>query len=105
MQTPVKRKCAYNALYPRITTKSNTFKIHFVAQTLKGKGGKWTVAGQYRGSQVIERYLDGFSGDTASRDYGTGTQPATQFPALAGNDASGVPYYRFRKLSHQQFAP
>ncbi|MEI8122353.1 MAG: Verru_Chthon cassette protein A [bacterium] len=100
------REAPYNAIYPRVTTRSNSFKIHFVAQSLKGKGGKWSIVGQYRGSQVIERYLDGFSGGaTAKRVYGTGSTPATQFPALAGHDATGVPYYRFRKLAHQQFAP
>ena len=100
------REAPYNAIYPRVTTRSNSFKIHFIAQSLKGKGGKWSVVGQYRGSQVIERYLDGFSGGaTAKRVYGTGSTAADQFPALAGNDAAGVPYYRFRKLSHQQFAP
>ena len=101
-----RRESPYNAIYPRVTTRSNSFKIHFIAQSLKGKGGKWSVVGQYRGSQVIERYLDGFSGGpTAKRVYGTGSTADTQFPALAGNDATGVPYYRFRKLSHQQFAP
>jgi len=100
------REAPYNAIYPRVTTRSNSFKIHFIAQSLKGKGGKWSIVGQYRGSQVIERYLDGFSGGaTAKRVYGTGSTADTQFPALAGNDATGIPYYRFRKLSHQQFAP
>ncbi len=99
------REAPYNAIYPRVTTRSNTYKIHFFAQTLKGRGGKWTVAGQYRGSQTVERYLDGFSGETATRTYGTGSQPDAQFPALAGSDGSGVPFYRFRKLNHQQFAP
>lgn len=99
------REAPYNAIYPRVTTRSNTYRIHFIAQTLKGKPGQWNVAGQYRGSQIVERYLDGFSGAAATRIYGTGSQPSTQFPALAGNDANGVPFYRFRKLSHQQFSP
>lgn len=99
------REAPYNALYPRVTTKSNTFKIHFVAQTLSGKGGKWKVQGEYRGSQIVERYLAGLSGVNASKNYGTGSTPATQFPALAGNDSTGTPYYRFRKTNHQQFSP
>jgi hypothetical protein len=101
-----RKESPYNAIYPRVTTRSNTFKIHFVAQSLKGKGDKWVVVGQYRGSEVVERYLDGFTGGTnATRSYGTGTAPDTEFPALSGTDANGLAYYRFRKVNHQQFSP
>lgn len=108
-----KREAPYNSLYPRVTTRSNTYRIHFVAQSLKGPAGKWKVAGQYRGQQVIERYLNGFSGTSAARPYDSSSQgPAdaatgagANFPALSGNDRSGRPFYSFRKVSHLQFGP
>lgn len=108
-----KREAPYNAIYPRVTTRSNTYRIHFVAQTLKGPAGKWKVAGQYRGQQVIERYLNGFSGTSAARLYDSSSQGAADtatgvganFPALAGNDRNGRPFYSFRKVSHLQFGP
>lgn len=94
------KESPYNQIYPRVTTRSNSFKVHFVAQTLKGKNGNWQVTGQYRGSQMIERYLD-----IANRTYGTGSTPSDKFPALAGLAPDGDPYYRFRKLGVQQFTP
>jgi len=96
-----KREMPYNSLYPRVTTRSNTYTVYFCAQTLQGKPGKWQVTGQYRGSETIERYLD-----LATRAYGKTSRSATaMFPALAGRDADGEPYYRFRTLSHHQFSP
>jgi uncharacterized protein (TIGR02600 family) len=66
------REMPYNHLYPLVTTKSNTFTVHMRVQTLKqvraGRGtpadwAKWTegkdqVIGEYRGSTIIERYVD-----------------------------------------------
>jgi uncharacterized protein (TIGR02600 family) len=96
-----KREMPYNSLYPRVTTRSNTYTVYFCAQTLQGKPGKWQVTGQYRGSETIERYLD-----LATRAYGeTGSSANAMFPALSGRDADGEPYYRFRTLSHHQFSP
>ena len=57
----------YGNIYPRVTTKSNTFKVHMTVQALqKVRGtnhhtfelGKDQVVGEYRGSAVIERFLD-----------------------------------------------
>ena len=57
----------YANIYPRITTKSNTFKVHMTVQTLqKARGtdvdtfvpGEDLVTAEYRGSAVIERFLD-----------------------------------------------
>ena len=57
----------YGNIYPRLTTKSNTFKVHMTVQTLKKvRGtphasfvpGDDQVTAEYRGSAVIERFLD-----------------------------------------------
>jgi len=96
------REMPYDHIYPRVTTRSNTFKVYYWTQSLKGKSGKWAITGQSRGAQTIERFLNL---DTAA--YGTaGGTPDAMFPALAGNDsATGKPYYRFRTVEHKQFAP
>ncbi|MEZ5429777.1 MAG: Verru_Chthon cassette protein A [Verrucomicrobiales bacterium] len=57
----------YNNIYPRITTKSNTFKVHYRAQILTK--AKVTapdefdpeidqVVAEYRGSSIVERYVE-----------------------------------------------
>ena len=95
-----KREMPYNHIYPRVTTRSNTFRVHFWVQTLSPKlsGGSPIVTGEYRGSTIVERYLD-----VNLTDYGTpignvtGADP-NAFPALSSS-------YRFRKIDHHQFAP
>ncbi|GEP42277.1 hypothetical protein BGE01nite_15680 [Brevifollis gellanilyticus] len=60
------RERPYAGIYPRVTTRSNTFRVHFIAQTLKkaraSKPDKMEiedrVTGEYRGSSLIERHLD-----------------------------------------------
>ena len=59
----------YAQIYPRLTTKSNTYTVHVKVQSLKKASKtvedatiidekKDTVTGEFRGSFVIERYLD-----------------------------------------------
>jgi len=62
------RERPYAELYPRLTTRSNTFTVHVRAQTLQKVGvnpdhSRWIegtdkVASEWRGSYVIERFLD-----------------------------------------------
>jgi len=66
------RERPYANIYSLLTTKSNTFTIHFRVQTLKqalprtAPDSAWTtwregtdvVTAEYRGSQTIERYVD-----------------------------------------------
>lgn len=105
-----KREMPYNHLYPRVTTKSNTFRVHFWVETLNPNGLKNNTAtnpapivtGQYRGSVVVERYLDPNIqqyGDTVttSGTYGA-TTPNTYFPFLNT-------FYKYRKLDMRQFSP
>jgi hypothetical protein len=62
----------YSMIYPRVTTKSNIFTVHVIAQSLKQTPtdlqgvngiGSWTenvdqVTGEVRGSYTIEKYYD-----------------------------------------------
>ena len=58
----------YRDLYPRLTTKSNSFMVHVWVQSLMKirsdgqqntfKEGRDQVAGEFRGSFAIERYVD-----------------------------------------------
>jgi hypothetical protein len=55
-------------IYPRVTTKSNIFTVHVIAQSLKQgptdlANGTWTenvdqVTGEVRGAYTIEKYYD-----------------------------------------------
>lgn len=98
------RESPYNALYSRITTKSNTFTVHYRVQALKqvptpGRAwlqwieGKDQVVGEYRGATEIERYLD--PNEAGLPDYAGASLPADPIDK----------YYRFRVLSTRQFAP
>ena len=115
------RERPYSYIYPRLTTKSNTYQIHYRVQTLKqtptahgsgdysswvdpGSGGGSTdkVLGEVRGSAIIERYID--PSDTSIPD----------FAALVSSSGLSVlsqpanimdTYYKFRVISMKQFNP
>jgi uncharacterized protein (TIGR02600 family) len=114
------REKPYTAIYPNITTKSNTYQIHYRVQTLKqtpfahpsdwakwvepgsGSGASDKITGDLRGSAIIERYID------ATDD---------KIPDFAGNIAAGGnnainsltnsldPYYRYRVINSRFFTP
>ena len=104
------RERPYANLYQKLTTRSNSFRVFYRAQALKkarsidpatvrtdSTGGKSTdtIVAEYRGSALIERYLD----LTATLpDYGAGTQDPLSLPSLEN-------YYRYRVLESKQFAP
>jgi len=99
------RELIYTNLYPRLTTKSNTYVVHFFVQSLKkvpgSTAGTWTegrdaVTGEYRGSTTIERFID--ANNSSIPDYAA--QP-DQIPNLATLDR----FYRWRVISNRQFAP
>jgi uncharacterized protein (TIGR02600 family) len=61
------REKPYGDIYPRLTTKSNTYTVHMRVQTLRKAPGSnplvWRegtdqVTAEYRGSNTIERYID-----------------------------------------------
>jgi uncharacterized protein (TIGR02600 family) len=94
------KEATYNDIYPRLTTKGNTFTVHYRVQMLKklpsGDQTTWDeskdkVASELRGSTLIERFLD----------------PNATYPdyATAFNSPSLETYYRFRVLQRSQFTP
>ena len=100
------RESPYGNIYPRITTKSNTFTVHVRAQSLKKIGktavdefveGQDQVASEFRGSFVVQRYLDPNADGLVKAD---GRTPATEMDA----DAMVGPY-KIRVLSSKRFAP
>jgi uncharacterized protein (TIGR02600 family) len=98
------REAPYNDLYPRLTTRSNTFTVHVVAQALQqvsgesaGNGIQWRedrdrVRAEWRGSFTIERYIPENGGIP---DFAADTPPSE---SLAGK-------YRIRVLRSKQFSP
>ena len=101
----------YVAIYPRVTTKSNTYTVHVWVQTLKQVSGSSAasnpalfrngidqITGEYRGSYVVERYLDpntcGFY-QGATPD--TNTNPEQDATSTLGP-------YKYRILNTKQFS-
>ncbi|MEM7013654.1 MAG: Verru/Chthon cassette protein A, partial [Verrucomicrobiota bacterium] len=109
------RERPYSNIYQRITTKSNTFQVHYRSQVLRqspmsvdNPGRRRTddeyavfdpdvdqVVSEYRGSTIVERYVD--PNDNRIPDYASSTGGST--------DQSLDSYYRFRILSMKRFAP
>jgi len=100
------RERPYANIYPLLTTKSNTFTVHYRVQTLqkiqtsttdqtKWLEGTDLVTGEYRGSQTIERYVD--PNDSRIPDY-AGTPSLTPAVPLSS-------LYKFRIVSTKQFTP
>lgn len=90
-------------VYPRLTTKSNTYTVHFRAQSLQqvrrtADQDKWfegrdVVTGEYRGSTTLERFID--PNITGLPDYALNPDAT---PTLDS-------YYRWRVRVNKQFAP
>ncbi|MGB8352357.1 MAG: Verru_Chthon cassette protein A, partial [Chthoniobacteraceae bacterium] len=100
------REEPYGQIYPRLTTKSNTFTVHVQTQSLKKAPntpanqfipGQDQVTGEFRGSFIIQRYLDPNSDTLVHAD---GKTPANE------NDPDAmVGPYKFRIISTKRFAP
>ncbi len=98
------KESSYARIYPRLTTKSNTFTVHYRVQALRkpvnsSSPQTWTegtdkIGAEYRGSTTVERYID--PNDTKIPDYTNTT--ATNIEPL---DA----FYKFRILAQKQFNP
>ena len=95
----------YARIYPKLTTKSNVYTVHYTVQTLKklpsGTQTLWDetkdkVLSTYRGSTTIERYVN--PRDPSIPDYTGVSLP------LQANDANALPY-KFRIISQRQFSP
>ncbi len=94
------REFPYGDLYARLTTKSNTYTVHVRVQTLKKipttAASQWVegrdmVTGEYRGSSLVERYVD--TSDTTLPDFA-----ASGAPSVEG-------YYKIHIVSSKKFAP
>ncbi|HRJ73606.1 MAG TPA: Verru_Chthon cassette protein A, partial [Terrimicrobiaceae bacterium] len=95
------RERPYATIYPRLTTKSNVFNIHYRVQTLRQRPGddpavwdesKGRTTAELRGSTLVERYIDmnaaGLLGDFAT-----------------DASANAESLYRFRILATKDFNP
>jgi len=106
------REQPYTVIYPRITTKSNVYTVHYMVQTLKKVPGstasgwdetKDKVVGELRGSATLERFID--PNDPAFN------LPKNNFTqAVAGSpNLSNVPtldkFYKFRVIATHDFRP
>ena len=96
----------YARIYPKLTTKSNTYTVHYRVEVLKkslsSPAGTWNeaqdkVVSTYRGSTTIERYVN--PRDPALPDYAS-------MAALPPSGADALPnFYKFRILGERQFNP
>lgn len=105
------RERPYSNIYQKVTTRSNSYRVYFLAQTIrKAKSvdsatidlSKDSVTGEYRGSALLDRYLDFDSVEkgistTAFPDYADGSNPFTK-PSLET-------MYHYRVLEMKQFSP
>lgn len=92
------RERPYAGIYPRVTTRSNTFRVHYIAQTLKKARSSGPekmeeadkISGEFRGSTLIERHLD---------------PTQSGLPDFATNAAGQTldHYHEFRVLQTQRF--
>jgi hypothetical protein len=100
------RERPYTNIHNRLTTKSNTFLVHYRAQVLKqarrdDDGGykEWnpttdTVQAEYRGSSLVERYVNPEADDIPD------------FAATGHDDVEGIDaYVRYRVVNPRRFAP
>lgn len=96
----------YARIYPKLTTKSNIFTVHYRVESLRKRPGgsqalweedKDTVVSTLRGSATIERYVDARDPDLP--DYAAMT-------TLPPTGANALPnFYRWRTLGETRFNP
>ncbi len=98
------REIPYGHIYPRVTTKSNTYTVHMRVQSLRkarnSDPAKWVegrdqVLSEYRGSTSLERYID--AADPTLPDFASGS-------ILADKDNLDR-HYRFRIIATKAFNP
>lgn len=96
------RERIYTTIYPRLTARSNTYTVHYRAQSLKKRRGSdpvvWeeyrdVVTGEFRGSTTLERFVDPQNQELP--DYAANPDAAPALDHL----------YRWRQLANLQFAP
>jgi uncharacterized protein (TIGR02600 family) len=94
------RERPYATLYPRLTTRSNSYRVHYIAQAIR-KARSSPIAtiteadrfhGEHRGSAVIERFLDPAQPDLP--DFTT---------TVAAPNVSLDHHYQFRVVEKRKF--
>lgn len=92
------RERPYAHIYPRLTTKSNVFTVHMRCQAIRkapaGAPDPYQVVGEYRGSAIVERFVD--PNDQNLANYNQANDPMQE-------NVDG--YYRYRIVATKQFAP
>jgi len=87
------RERPYAGLYPLLTTRSNTYTIHFRAQAIKRlSDGSISVLAENRGSRLFERFIDPNDGRFGK-------------DKIDPDQKSLEPYFRFRTLLTKKFNP
>jgi uncharacterized protein (TIGR02600 family) len=118
------REKPYVDLYPRLTTKSNTYTVHVRVQKLRPQKGKadpdfliWNetedcIAAEYRGEVQIERYLDPQDKRFVIDQNDTTVPADEQFNVDATQYNANIPKsrplefaYRYRTVSSKRFSP
>lgn len=94
------REAPYGDIYARLTTKSNTYTVHYRVQSLKKvRGtaasqwieGKDQSTGEIRGSTTVERYID--LGNPNLPDFALATSPSAE------------EFYKIRTIGSSIFSP
>ncbi|MFV0416813.1 MAG: Verru_Chthon cassette protein A, partial [Chthoniobacterales bacterium] len=94
------REHPYAELYPKLTTQSNVYRVHMRVQVLPpsedapGSGEDFKPLAEYRGSRLIERYLD--PKDPRFKKFGGSVNP---------DEDNLNALYQFRTLEARQFNP
>ena len=111
------RERPYANLYPKLTTKSNTFRVHVRVQTLRKPSRSEAadqfnvptdlaenedpvqayVTSEYRGSYLLERYIDVNDTSVTLPDYAAASDPLSELPLDS--------FSRFRVLESKRFSP
>jgi uncharacterized protein (TIGR02600 family) len=100
------RERPYSNLYARLTTRSNTFRIHVRAQVVKKARStapdvfdplRDQVLSEYRGSTLLERYIDPTDNLRPLPDYAASSTPVTLDPLDS--------FYQFRVIESKRFNP
>lgn len=100
------RERPYSNIYSRVTTRSNTFRVHVRSQVIKKARStdadtfdpvKDAVLSEYRGSTVLERFIDPTDTTKPLPDYAASAAPLSEEPLDT--------FYQFRTLETKRFAP
>lgn len=104
------KEAPYANIYPRLTTRSNVFKVHMTVQTIQKARSSDpesfdpavdTITSEYRGSAIIERALDMTNPTLKATDYLDPTATSIFTDPKKRLDY----FYSFRITEVKQFAP